>query len=419
MSVLHGAAAPLIATRAAWVLPIAAPPIRDGGIVSHRGRIVDVGPWGDVESRLAEREGAGVAVQRHDAGARAMLPALVNAHTHFELSWMRGRLGSFETLAEWVAALVAMRRREAADEQTASEAGIAEALACGTGAVADIGNTPASCGPLSRSPLEAVVFRELIGFDASDPQDLVDRAVEEARSVSAPNVRVALAAHAPYSVAPSLFRAIVAQARAENGPLLSVHVAESAEEEQFLVEGAGPWRELLERVGAWTPAWVAPRCSPLRYLERLGWLAEGTLLVHAVHVTPAELEVVASSGASIVTCPRSNERLRVGTPPVGDFLSSGVNLAIGTDSLASNDDLNVFQELAALRRLAPEVPASRLLACATLNGARALRLHAELGTLEVGKRASAVAVVIDRDAPDVEEQVLRGVSPNDVRWVAA
>jgi cytosine/adenosine deaminase-related metal-dependent hydrolase len=220
-------------------------------------------------------------------------------------------------------------------------------------------------------------------------------------------------------VSPALFRAIAAQARTEPAPLLSVHVAESAEEERFLMDGQGAWRDLLERVGAWTPDWTVPRCSPVRYLERLGWLDAGTLLVHAVHVTPAELEGIAAAGATIVTCPRSNARLRVGTPPVADFLASGVNLAVGTDSLASSSDLNVFQELAALRRLVPDAPAARLLACATANGARALRLHGELGTLEVGKRARAVAVTVDAEAAGVEEQLLRGVEPGDLQWVAA
>jgi 5-methylthioadenosine/S-adenosylhomocysteine deaminase len=138
-----------------------------------------------------------------------------------------------------------------------------------------------------------------------------------------------------------------------------------------------------------------------------------------VQAGDADLEVVAAAGASIVTCPRSNERLRVGTPPLAAFLASGANVAVGTDSLASNDDLNVFAELAAMRRLAPHVTASRLLACATIGGARALRLDGDLGTLEPGKRALLIAVAIDTGDDEVEEQLVRGVRREDIAWVAA
>lgn len=413
------AAAPLQATRAAWVLPITGPPVRDGGLVSHAGRIVDVGPWAAVAGRLAERERAGVPVQRHDVGARAILPALVNAHTHLELSWMRGRLAGFATMPEWVQALVSLRRREAADERAASAAGIREAVACGTGALGDVGNTPASCGPLAASPLRAVVFRELIGFDARDPAGMVARASEEARASAAPNVRVALAAHAPYSVSPSLFEAIRVRALAEASPLMSVHAAESPEESQLLADGSGAWRDLLEHVGTWAPGWTPPRCSPVRYLKRLGWVVPGAILVHTVQVSAADMDLVAAAGASVVVCPRSNARLRVGAPPVAAWIGSGVNLAIGTDSLASVDDLNLFAEIAAAHRLAPHVPASRWLACATLGGARALGLDGEVGSLEVGKRAAAIAVAVDEERGEVEAQLVRGVEPGDIRWVAA
>lgn len=416
---MSGPAAPLAATRAAWILPISSPPIRDGGLVTQAGRIVDLGPWPAVASRLAQREAAGHPVQRHDAGARVVLPALVNAHTHLELSWMRGRLGEFASMPEWVRALVGLRRRESADEQAASAQGIREALACGTGAIGDIGNTPASCAPLAGSPLRAVVFRELIGFDAADPEAIVARAADEARATSTANVRVALAAHAPYSVSPALFEAVGRRSCAEAAPVMSVHVAESPEEAQLLAEGTGPWRDLLEQVGAWTPAWTPPRCSPVRYLERLGWVTPGAVLVHAVHVSEPDLERVAAAGAAIVACPRSNARLRVGTPPLQAMLASGVTLALGTDSLASVDDLNVFAELAAARRLAPHAAASRWLACATIGGARALRLEDDLGSLDVGKQARAIAVAIDTEREDVEEQLLRGVEPRDIAWVPA
>lgn len=414
-----GAGAPMVATRAAWVLPISQPPIRDGGLLARDGRILDVGPWGAIAARAGAHERAGIPVERRDVGARAVLPGLVNAHAHLELSWMRGRLPRLPSMPDWARALIDLRRRENADEAAAAEAGIREMVACGTAAVGDIGNSAASCRPLARSPLRAVVFRELLGFNPADAEAIVARAAGQARDEEVANVRVTLSAHAPYSVAPELFRAILARIGACDSPLTGVHAAESREEVRFLEDGTGPWRDLLESVGAWNPRWQPPRCTPIDYLDRLGWLREGVVLAHAVQCSSRELARVAESGAAIVTCPRSNARLRVGAPPLDAMMASGATLAVGTDSLASADDLNVFGELAAMRRIAPQAPASRLLACATIGGARALRLDGELGSLEAGKRAAAIAVAIDPARDDVEEQMLRGVTPGEIAWVAA
>ena len=125
-----------------------------------------------------------------------------------------------------------------------------------------------------------------------------------------------------------------------------------------------------------------------------------------------------SRGTTLVTCPRSNEYVGVGDPPVERFYRSGVPVAIGTDSLASNDDLNLFSELAALRRLAPSVPAASLLESATVNGARALGFESETGTIEPGRDASLIAVDLPSTVVDVEEYLVSGIAPDRVRWVS-
>jgi cytosine/adenosine deaminase-related metal-dependent hydrolase len=405
-----------VAVRAAWVVPVAGPPIAGGVVLCRDGRVEAVSEAAAVQPRIEALERTGQSVRRIDVGSTVLMPALVNAHTHLELSWMRGRLPATGSLPEWVAALVHLRRTEPADEAASSEAGIAESLAAGTGVVGDVSNSLASCGPLSRSGLRAVVFHELIGFRPESAAALVQRAQQQAQAVSAGGLRVTLAAHAPYSVSPELFaeirRALAGQAR----PLTSVHLAESLEECRFLRDGSGPWRQLLEQVGSWVPAWAPPACGPAEYLERLGWLGPGTSIVHGVQLTRGELDRLAESGTSVIACPRSNLALGVGAPPVEDFLASGVTLAVGTDSLASVGDLNVFAELQALRRLAPEAPARRLLRCATLDGARALGVEQDFGSLEPGKCAALLGVDVG-EAEDVEEALLGGVRPAAVRWV--
>jgi cytosine/adenosine deaminase-related metal-dependent hydrolase len=199
----------------------------------------------------------------------------------------------------------------------------------------------------------------------------------------------------------------------------SVHLGESAQEVEFLRDGTGEWRALLERLDAWNPDWTPPRCGPVEYLDRLGLVNDRLLAVHGVQFTTVELERLASTGATVVACPRSNRWTGAGEPPIGRFYASGVRVAIGTDSLASVEDLNIFAEMAEVRRLAPHVPAARILESATLAGAQALGFASELGSLEPGKRAQLIAVRLPAGCADVEEYLVGGVQPADIRWLDA
>jgi cytosine/adenosine deaminase-related metal-dependent hydrolase len=220
-------------------------------------------------------------------------------------------------------------------------------------------------------------------------------------------------------VAPSLFRAIRLEVDARPDLPTTVHLGESPEEVELLRQGSGPWRQLLQDFGAWTDAWVPPGVSPVGYLDSLGFLDARVLVVHGVQFDDADLTRLRDVGATVATCPRSNRYVGVGDPPIERFYRSGVAVAFGTDSLASVDDLNLFTELASARSLAPLVPASALLASATLVGARALGFGAEFGTIEAGKRASLLAVAVPPDVLDVEECLVSGVAPAAVRWLPA
>ena len=227
-------------------------------------------------------------------------------------------------------------------------------------------------------------------------------------------LRPVIAPHAPYSVSPDLFRAIGAAAGVAP---LSVHLGESSEEVRFLRDGTGPWRELLETIGAWTSNWVPPACGPVDYVERLGLLNERLMAVHGVQFEDDELRRLAECGATVVSCPRSNRWTGAGVPPIGRFYASGVRVAIGTDSLASVEDLNLFNEMAAVRRLAPDVPARQILRSATVDGATALGFGSELGSISPGKRAELLAVRVPAGVEDVEEYLLGGIQPGDIAWL--
>lgn len=397
--------------RAAWVLPVAQPPLRDGWVACEDGRIVAVGGPDDAV------DGPEV-----DLGQVALMPGLVNAHTHLELSYLRGQVPAAPAFVTWIRGVVGARRQRpdpnGAEIIDSVRAGIEEAVASGTALVGDISNTLVTYGPLAESLLGGVVFYELLRFNAPDPDGVVAQACAQLDALPAhPAVRPSLAAHAPYSVSPRVFRAIRRAMEARPGVPFSVHLAESTDETEFIRTAGGEWRRFLEDVGSWDPAFTAPGVSPVQYLDDAGFLDARLLAVHGVQMTPADLARLVARGTTLVTSPRSNLHTGAGVPPVASFYASGVSVAVGTDSLASTPDLNVFTELATLRRLAPEVPARRLIASATIEGARALGFEGSFGTLETGRRARVLAVAVPARVNDVEEYLVSGITPDQLSWV--
>ena len=360
-----------------------------------------------------------------DLGNAVILPALVNAHTHLELSYLRGTVPRAERLLDWIRPLMAARREypDPADPrivETARQA-IDEARASGTGLVGDISNTLVTVPLLREAGMAAQVFYELLGFNDTDGMARVWDArakIAEHRGKD-PAVRLALAPHAPYSVSPELFQAIRADIDGDSEHVSTVHLGESEEELEFVRHGAGPWRDLLDEIGTWNDEWRPHGGSPVEYLADLGFLDSRVLAVHGVQFTGDDLARLRSLGTTIVSCPRSNCHVGVGSPPLEAFYAMGVSVAFGTDSLASVTDLNLFNELAEARRIAPLVPASHLLESATLCGAQALGFGADFGTIEPGKRAALIAVVVPAGVNDVEEFLVSGIDPAAITWLAA
>jgi len=400
--------------RAAWLLPISQPPIRDAWLRTDRGRIVAFGHT---------RPGDFTAPDEIDLGEVAVLPGLVNAHTHLELSWMRGRIPETDHFDGWIRRVIELKNqstRHGDNLAAAIDDAIREARTFGTVLIGDITNTLATSRPLQEHGMAAVVFHELLGFRSEDAASLMQEATARLESEPASDlVRHALAPHAPYSVSPVLFGLI--RAALQHAPFArsSVHLGESAAEIEFLKHGAGPWREGLEQMGKWDPSWVCPRSSPVEYLDRMGFLDDRVLVVHGVHLTAAELKRLAGIGVTLVTCPRGNMRTGAGEAPIEDFFASGMRVAVGTDSLASVPDLNIFSELEEMRRIAPALPARMLLESATINGARALGFEAEFGTIDSGKRDALIAVQLNGYVPGVEEYLVSGVDASQISWIPA
>jgi aminodeoxyfutalosine deaminase len=366
-------------------MPVSRPPIRDGRVAVENGAITWVGGPADPGPP------GGPIV---DLGEGVLLPGLVNAHCHLELSHLKGRLDRSAGFAHWVDDLVGQRGTDGPGAVRAAIArGIRQLQATGTVAVADVSNDLAHLDLLSGSDLTAVVFHELLGWNPARAAAIAEEA--DARRLGPyDGLDVRLAAHAPHSVSPALFAELV-----KRGGPAAIHLAESADECRFLLRGDGAWMRFLERRGLGDMPFDPPGVSPVRYLDELGALRAGMVAAHCVYVDGADRMRLAARGVHVAVCPRSNLNLGVGLPPVPELLDAGVRLCLGTDSLASVDTLDLIDDVVTLHEEFPELDPAVIVEMATAGGARALGL-AGLGTLAPGMRAELAFARADRVPAD-------------------
>jgi cytosine/adenosine deaminase-related metal-dependent hydrolase len=362
--------------QAAWLLPIVGPPIREGVAAISSGRVVWVGHPGD----SGRPDGP-----LHRLGDGVLLPGLVNAHCHLELSHLAG-LESGDGFVPWVEAVVASRGRHSdAEIAEAASAAIAAVEASGTVAIGDVSNTLAHLARLAESSLSAVVFLELLAWDparAASTLAWAESLVAEKRGSLRAGLELRLAAHAPYSVSPELMRLLTAR----GGPA-AIHLAESLDESLFLADGSGAWPGFLASRGHGHVRFDPPRQTPVGYCDALGALHPRLVAAHGVQVDARDRERLAGRGVHVVLCPRSNARLGVGTADAPALLAAGVRLSLGSDSLASSPSLDVLEDAVLLNRQFPGMDAGTILRMATLGGAEALGFT-ELGAIEPGRRAA-------------------------------
>ena len=371
--------------RAAWVVPVASPPIRDGYVLVREGRVVEV-------DHVSKRPASALA--EVDLGSTVLLPGFVNAHTHLELSHLAGAVSGDRGFVPWIEDQLKVRaERPPAEVEPAIERAIAGMEARGTTAVADVSNTLAAVKALVRSNLSALVLHEILGVDPEKAGAISEsaRKLREGVAGAPPRVRIGVAAHAPHSISRELF------GRLGSFGVSSIHVAESASETQFLSDGSGDWRGFLDRRVGPVP-FAPPRMSPVRYLDALGVLTPGILAVHCVRVDEDDARLLVERRAVAVLCPRSNRFLGNGLPPAALLAGSGVALAFGTDSLASCPSLDVLEDARLIARSFPRLPREVIIDALTRGGARALGFD-DLGVIERGALARFAAIDFAGDPP--------------------
>jgi cytosine/adenosine deaminase-related metal-dependent hydrolase len=380
------------------VHPVTAPSFEDGAVlVDAAGRIAAVGPDAHVPRPLG-------APSLHFPDAE-LFPGLVNCHTHLELTHLGGGAQHREPeFLKWIRRIRELKERTSPEAfYEAAVAGVRDCWARGITCIAETGSTGAVMRALRDLGGRGIVYQEVFGPDpaqcAASMLEL-EHAVLQLRGLATSQLVLGVSPHAPYTVSASLYEAVAAYARRERLPV-AVHLAESQEETEFVRDGAGPFADALRGRGIS----IEPRhASPVAYLAGLGVLQRGALCIHCVQVSPADVELLREVGATVAHCPRSNSAHRHGRMPLELFRKAGVPLGIGTDSVVSVGDLDLWAEADAAGLAGADA-----LRALTMEGARALGWETEIGSLEVGKAADLlVQTVQPSNRPTVQLTVVSG-----------
>lgn len=406
-----------------WVLPIAGNPIYKGAIVYKKDKIIAVGKAEDLKKEFPK-------IKIENFPNAAILPGLINTHSHLELTAMRGFLDHLEDdFSAWLITLSKIRGEKLTyeDIEIAATWGAVEGLRAGVTCFADIGRFGrAGLEALKKTGLRGVVFQE------TDFSPKNENAKEEflklkekflaLKSDETALVKIGISPHSPYTVSRKLFEEIADYALCANIKT-SIHAAESDDEIAFLKNGTGFFAKMYKKFDL---KWDAPHISPVEYLQQTNILQTKPLLAHCVKTTEKDFELISETNSGIAHCPKSNAKFGHGIAPLEKFLEKNLRVGFGSDSVASNNVCDLLEEArfaALFARSRDEkkylVTAEKILETATLGGACALGMEDEIGTLEAGKQADLIAVSLNNAAQqpvhDIYSALVFASNGRDVR----
>jgi 5-methylthioadenosine/S-adenosylhomocysteine deaminase len=382
-----------------WVLPIASAALDYGAVAINGDKIVAVGDTNEIAARFPQATVT-------DFGSSVILPGLVNAHSHLELTVMRGFLESEEhDFFAWLRKLTIARMAMGSDDLFVSAAcGAIEAARAGITCIGDSSSVATrTMKAVGEIGLRAVVYQESFGPDPTVAEQSVAglrREVDAMHALETSTLRAGVSPHAPYTVSAPQLELISRMAIDDELPLM-MHAAESQAERSLMLEGAGAFADGLRKRNI---EWRAPGISTIQYLARHGVMEAKPLLAHCITVDEQDIETIRVTGASVAHCPKSNAKLRHGHAPFAKFLDADLRVGLGSDSVASNNNCDMLEEarFALLSARATEndkgsesLNATRALFAATLGGARALGLDHETGSLREGLQADLTIVGLD------------------------
>ena len=366
------------------ILPITSPDIENGALLIKKTKIEDLGTQKMILRKYPKERVV-------DLKDKLIMPGLLNIHAHLELSWLRDVIGEKSNFFEWVMELVELRRKEVKDIATESAAdGLREAIKTGTTCIADTTSLETSVPYLIKSGIRAMIYLEILGMDESRADDILEVLQSRLDSLDTlpDRIMTGLSPHAPYSVSGKLFR-MLSKFSSTNGLCLSTHLSETKDEYLHMRGRPSALDGYMKRFG-WDTFKPNRGRTSVSFVNKYNLLSN-CIAVHCVHVNNRDIALLKSARASVAHCPRSNHYLNAGLAPISEMLDAGVNVGIGTDSLASNLDLNMWNEMR-FAYLVNNLPARKVFEMATINGAKALRIDEVTGSLEPGKDADIIAI---------------------------
>ncbi|MAG94201.1 MAG: chlorohydrolase [Planctomycetaceae bacterium] len=366
--------------RARWVFPVEGPPINNGVVEVVGDQIVSVR--------------AGAVDEGEYLGHVALIPGLVNAHTHLEFGGLKQPIEPAQPFTAWIRALVTRRNSVGFSTADGIEQGYRECGSSGTTLVGEIATAGSSFDRLGGAGAQVVAFRELLGLSKGQVDEQLTAAREFLDDAESGRIVRGLSPHAPYSVHPELYRRLIELAAQRRAPV-AIHLAETRAELELLNSGTGEFVPMLQEFGVWSDDAIPRGSRPLDYLRPLADL-ERALVIHGNYLAEDEIDFLAAHPhVTVIYCPRTHAWFGHEPHPWLTMLKRGVSVALGTDSRASNPDLSLWDELLFLREQFGEVPPETLLRLGTSAGAQALGRGEDRGKLAPGQRADMVLVAID------------------------
>jgi 5-methylthioadenosine/S-adenosylhomocysteine deaminase len=416
------------------VLPISRPPVYNGAVLIKNGKIEEI----DAKERLLNKYKNEKYLNFKES---VLMPGLINLHTHLELTVLKGSIinknnpvisSEKADLLSWILTLIESKKKSSRKELSSGiKIGIKEVFSTGTTTIADLTtrNTIYSTSVFGESfyaikeaGLRGFVFIEVLNFDSSaavaywkDTQKVIEQIRKDEDSLTS----IGIAPHSIYSVSSKLFK-IARDYAIKEKMKMSMHVAESMEEKEFVSKNKGIIKDIYHKKFNWDGKRDFKRYpTSIEYIYKNGLLSKDLLAVHCVHLTDEDMKRIAEKNTPVVLCPRSNTFIGVGIAPFDKLASMGITIGFGTDSLASNYSLNMWDEMRFAylfyrKTSRANIKAEDIIRCGTINGAKALGISNKVGTLDIGKEADLIAVRLHKKDTDIYRDLLLNTKPDDV-----
>ena len=416
------------------VLPISRPPVYNGAILIKNEKIEEI----DIRERLLDKYKNEEYLNLKNS---VLMPGLINLHTHLELTALKGAIinknnkaipSEKTDLVSWILALIESKKKTSTNNLSLGiKNGIREAISTGTTTIVDLTtrNTIYSTSVFGKSfyaikdiGLRGFVFVEVLNFDSSTADSYwkdTYKIIEQMRKDEDPLTSIGIAPHSIYSVSSKLLK-IARDYAIKEKMKMSMHVAESMEEKEFVSKNKGIIKDIYHKKFNWDGKRDFKRYqSSIEYIDKNGLLSKDLLAVHCVQLTDEDMKRLSEKNTPVVLCPRSNTFISVGIAPFDKLASMGITIGFGTDSLASNYSLNMWDEMRFAylfyrKTSRANIKAEDIIRCGTINGAKALGISNKVGTLGIGKEADLIAVRLHKKDTDIYRDLLLNTKPDDV-----